>query len=248
MNYYFEKAYQIRTYEVDFRGHIRLTSFLNYMQDLAYLHATHLGFGIESLLKQNMTWVLSRNNVKFFNSPDLSKKIIGRTWPAGTMGRFALREFEFFDESDNIIAAATTSWILLDIKKKRPVEVQKYLGKVKISQKRAIDDSFDKLPQMSSIDNELLLRVRVSDLDVNKHVNNVAFVEWALESISLEDIWHSQPVEIEVVYRREVYYGEEILSRMQKVKDKQTLTFLHQLVSRKHEQEIAFLRSIWKVM
>jgi medium-chain acyl-[acyl-carrier-protein] hydrolase len=246
VKYYFEKTYQIRTYEVDLRGHIRITSFLNYMQDLAYLHATRLGFGIESLLKQNMTWVLSRNHIKFFDSPGLSRKIIGRTWPAGTMGRFALREFEFFDESNNIIATATTSWILLDIVKKKPVEVQKYLNKVKISRKRAIDDSFNKLPQMSFVDNEVMLRVRVSDLDVNKHVNNVVFVEWALESISLEDIWHYQPIQIEVVYRREVYYGEEILSRIQKIKAEKALSFLHQLVSRKHNQEIAFLRSIWK--
>jgi hypothetical protein len=52
-------------------------------------------------------------------------------------------------------------------------------------------------------------------------------------------------MEIEVAYRREVFYNDLVISRAKQLKEARTPTFLHQILSGKSEVEIARMRTRW---
>jgi acyl-ACP thioesterase len=215
------------------------------MQDLASLHASMLGVGIKQLWEQNLTWFLSGTRLQINSLPIFGDIIIGKTWPSAQQNKLALREFQFLNHDGDSVAVATTSWFLINVKNKIPVDPKEFLKKLKVESSRVIQDPFEKLPEFFAAENEAVFEVRLSDLDVNKHVNNVSYIEWALESIPLDNIRNQFPADIIAYYKKEAFYGDCIISRIQKLEDDGQKVFLHQLIREGDERELALLKSSW---
>lgn len=240
----YQADYVVRSYEVDTDGLIRPLTMFNYLQDAAGEHAAELKVSVPTLLKRNLTWVISRYHVHFLSFPPAHGLIRLRTWPSAREGRFALREFELSDGEDRPVMAATSSWMLIDLSTRRPVRIEQHIPKLPAVERRSIADEFPSLPVPETCNCELPFRVRHSDLDLNRHVNNTVYIDWALETLPAEVIGHVRPSGLEVSYRAEANYGDRIISR----------TFypgmnepsLHQLVREKDGTEVARLRVAWR--
>ena len=244
---YFEKTYEIRAYECDYRGRISPLAMFDFMQDLASQHADKLGFSVKALMQQNMTWVLSRIHLKFTGIVYWEDRLTGQTWPSGTQGKYALRDFKLINEKEQIIAVGTSSWMVIDLEKRIPLKFDSVLDASElINLERSLQDDFQPLPVPDSFDYEKEFHVRYSDLDVNKHVNHVAYIDWGLEAVPEAVLLKSYPVEIEVGYRREVFYDDLVISRSKQIEGAEIPTFQHQIVSGKNEVEIARMRTRWK--
>ena len=57
---YWEEAYRLRSYEVDFRNRLRLRVLFQWMQETATNQIERQGVGIDVLRSRNEAWVLSR--------------------------------------------------------------------------------------------------------------------------------------------------------------------------------------------
>jgi len=244
MNIY-KREFQIRSYEVGFNGVAKISTILDYFQELASTHAQILGFSVEQLFKKGLTWVLSRNHIIILRAPKFGEKILGQTWPSGRKGRFALRDFEMYDATENLIVKGTTSWMMIDLKNKTPVSVSDLLGNILLLERRALQDNFGSLPNLTRIDFENSFSVRLSDLDINRHVNNVVYIQWAMDALPQEIIFRLYPVEIEISYRSEAFLGDTISSKAQQFEGQDNI-FIHQLIRAKDNKELAFLRTVWK--
>ena len=77
------------------------------------------------------------------------------------------------------------------------------------------------------------------------HVNNVRYVEWAIESIPLDIVLNYQLKELTVVFEKECRYGTEI-SALYEVKDsKDSLIILHSIEG-SEGRELSALISKWE--
>jgi acyl-ACP thioesterase len=217
------------------------------MQDLASRHADMLGFSVQALMQKKMTWVLSRIHLKFTGMVYWGDKLLGRTWPSGTQGKYALRDFQINNDKQQTIAVGTSSWMVIDLEKRVPLKFEKVLDTSHlINLERALPDEFKPLPVLDSQDFEKEFHVRYSDLDVNKHVNHVAYINWGFEAVPESVLLRSYPEEIEVGYRREVFYDDLVISRVKQVENAEIQIFHHQIISGKNEAEIARMRTRWK--
>jgi medium-chain acyl-[acyl-carrier-protein] hydrolase len=244
MNIYEDKIH-IKPHHLGYNGFVKISTIFNFLQDLAASHAEKLGFSIHDLMKQSMTWILSRSHLIFFRFPRWNDLIIGKTWPSGRNGKFALRDFELVDKSGKRIGAATTSWMLVDLKNKRSIKLESILDSVSIHEKRALEDEFPAIPTIKTFENECSFKVRISDLDVNKHVNNVVYVDWALDAVNKDILFKYQTTEFEIGYRAESFYGDTVLSRSQIKEYGKELVIIHQLVREGDGKELARLRTKW---
>ena len=235
--------FTVRAYEMDASGKASVITICNYLQEIAGNHATELGVAVDQLFKKNMTWVLSRLHVQIDRFPFWREKIRLDTWPSGRYGKFATREFLIFDQKDQLIVRGTSSWMILDLKNLRPITMPDFMLKIPIpDRERAINDKFNKLPLPVKPRFEKQFSVRLSDLDINQHVNNTRYIEWALESIPLE-IWQENQLSgLEIIFRAETKYGERVVVQTEQANH----TFYHQILSDKDNRSLAVLRSIWQ--
>jgi len=239
-----KKQFQIRYLDLDFQGKIKPEFLLNYLMDSAAEHATRLGVGVADLVSLNLIWVLSRWHIAISRYPQAGETISITTWPSTRQGRFSMREFDVLDSAGGSVKA-TTSWLAVDLERKRPVKLDSFLPDFPLCPDRAIEDDFPPLPNLEKADLEQAFPVLKSDLDLNQHVNSTIYVHWALETVPKEVLFRLRPAEIEINYKAEAFYGDQILSQTQLVTGSEAPQFIHQIVRAEDGKELALLKTTW---
>jgi medium-chain acyl-[acyl-carrier-protein] hydrolase len=242
----FRKEYPIHTYETDVRGFVRPTALLNFLQDSAGEHAGALGWSVPDLLKKNMTWVLSRYHLRIYRYPSMGRRLEITTWPSGKSGYYATRDFDVADAEGQVLSA-TSSWMIIGLEKKQPIKIDAVIDVPYAIDRRALDDPFASLPAVEDRQAEVRFRVESAHLDWNRHVNNAVYVQWALEAVPKDILLKSRPAAIEVAYKAEAFYGEEVVSVVQRLADAEgEPVFLHQILKASTGDELTRLRTRWQ--
>jgi len=178
------EEFPVRLHEIDARGHLSIQSICNFLQSAASNHAQALGVSLDHLRSSGHTWVLAQLKLQMDDYPKIDTPVRIHTWPAGTERLYALREFRIHDEDGRTYGRAGSSWLILDVERRRPVRLEPFGRSIhQTSHPDDVSASLEKLPPLEVPDITREFRVRYRDLDVNQHVNNVSYVEWALESL-----------------------------------------------------------------
>lgn len=246
MNSVFTASYRVRSYETDFSCRLKPVSLVHYLQDAASSHAALLGFSVADLLQKRLTWMLSRYQIRVYRYPLDGEEIHIRTWRSAIDGYHALRDFEVIDADGRILAAASSSWLIVNLESRHPVRIKVALEDFPVLANRSFPDAFIAFPKRESYDRELPFLVRMGDLDQNRHVNHTVYLEWAIEAISPDILHTCLPVEIHISYRAEAVYGGKILSRSTAIDSPVGDAFLHQIVSEGEGRELTRLMTVWR--
>jgi len=243
----FEQGYRIHVYETGPDERVNLCSLFDYMQDIAAEHANRLGFGRDDLLKSNHFWVLSRMYCEISNWPFRGDSIIIKTWPAGTDTVFAIRYFEIRFADGRKIASASSSWLIVDRTTKKIQRPDGLLSRYnsEIKPDKPPVRSASKLMEASGNGQQSdKFRVRLSDLDVNLHTNNVNYLRWVKNSYDLDFVMNHFPVSAEINYLAESLFGEEITIRTTR-EDENKSVFRHSVIRKNDNKELCRIRLEW---
>ncbi|WP_421919940.1 acyl-[acyl-carrier-protein] thioesterase [Marinifilum sp.] len=207
----FTKTFRIGSFDTDFNGRAKLTSICNYLQEIAGMHADALNWGIDKLMKQDLSWVLTRLKVKVLKYPKWTDEISVETWPTGIEGLFGNRDFKIFDRSGNTIILASSSWLIINIKTKRPARPHSIIENAKFeNSEKVFETPLQKL--ITKVDGKPKIKVGVqySDIDINQHVNNVKYIKWIIDSCPLERLKSESINELEINFLHEAKYNDQL--------------------------------------
>jgi acyl-ACP thioesterase len=244
----FEKKYRVHVYETGPDGKLTLYSLFNYMQDIASEHAIKLGFGRDDLMRDNRFWVLSRMYSEITQWPLWEDTIILKTWPNGTDKLFALRNYEVTYSDGRHIASGSSSWLILDRTTKRVQRPDSILARYNPDLHPAQSpiryaaklDHADDDGKVSS-----RFRIKISDLDVNFHTNNVRYLKWVYDTYNLEFVMNNAPQSAEINYLAESIFDEEIIIRASTGNDN-GLVYNHSVFRVNDNKELCRIRIGWK--
>lgn len=245
-----KEVYTVRSYEIDANARLSVPVLCNFMQDAAGKHAHSLGVSVRQLRENNNTWVLSRLALQMKAYPCHHDQFEVMTWPSGSERLFALREFLFSLGPNQIIGSASTAWLVIGIKNRRPLRIKPFLEKLnpisRPSGKTSDLPLFETMPEINHYHREIRFRVRYDDLDINQHVNNVSYVEWVIESIPAQKRIDAVLTGLEVHYQAEAFYGDIVISRCSSL-DNRNGIFLHSVIKETNGQELLRARTTWTI-
>jgi acyl-ACP thioesterase len=218
------------------------------MQDIASEHAIRLGFGRDDLMRDNRFWVLSRIYAVIDKWPMWEETIVLRTWPNGTDKLFALRNYEVTYPDGRHIASGTSSWLILDQTTKKVQRPDSILSQYNFSlhtEKSSLRyatkiDPSDENGKLSS-----QFRIKISDLDVNLHTNNVRYLNWVSDSYDLDFIMKNDPQSAEINYLAESRFDEEVLIRSS-VDKENSVFYNHSIFRTNDNKELCRIRIGWQ--
>jgi medium-chain acyl-[acyl-carrier-protein] hydrolase len=244
----FEKKYRIHVYETGPDGKLNLYSLFNYMQDIASDHAIKLGFGRDDLMRDNRFWVLSRMYSEISMWPLWEETIILKTWPNGTNKLFALRNYEVYYPDGRHIASGSSSWLILEKttkKVQRPDSIlsQYYPDLHNEESPIRYASKLDPASEDGKVTSHF--RVKISDLDVNLHTNNVRYLKWVFDTYSLEFVLNNLPHTAEINYLAESIFDEEVFIRTSAGKDNDHI-YNHSVFRADDNKELCRIRLEWK--
>ena len=169
---------------------------------------------------KNQAWILSRVIVDFHKTSEFGEELIVETWPKCVDRLFAIRDFNIYDSKNEKIIKATTAWILIDINSKRPLRITDFSHYVQKNEiEPAINEIPDKIPEAENKNFIYEKKANYSDIDVNRHVNNVRFIEYALDSLEENFFQEKNITKIQVNFLSEMKFGEMIQINNSKISD-----------------------------
>ncbi len=239
----YSKDYEIKFYEVDYKNQLKESVLLNFLQDIAADHAEKLGFGYSFISDKNLGWFLLKYHLKVYNWPKNINKITIKTWPRGVYKLSCIRDFEVYSPTGEKIAAVSSSWVLIDIETKKIVQPYKILNPFETCEDKSIETSFPKIPVVERVEIEKKFAVRYDDIDINQHVNNANYLIWALESLGFDYRADNIIKEIEIQYKKELKYGQSVVSLVQINKDEKVT--IHNLRSSQTDEDLCSIRITW---
>ena len=241
-----EQDFPVRGYESGVDNHVTLPTVCNYLQEIAGNHAERLGFGIRELQQRDgLSWMLSRLHVAAKKYIPWGDVLHLKSWPSGIRGRLvANRDFVGCDQAGEEVLQAVSEWLIVDLNALRivkPTEEFKALSENAPRVELAACEGGGKFAKLGKIDAESRILVRRSDHDFNDHVNNVHYVEWALEALP-EPFCGRQPRELDVVFRQAAHAGDALASRTERV---DAATLRHAIVRLSDETLLATAETKW---
>lgn len=240
------ESFHIRAYEIDPSGHLSIQALCDYLQEAAGNHAGNLGVSVEQLLaERNLTWVLARLHVVLRQRPAWRETIRLETWPSGENGLFAMRAFQLTDEAGDRVGEAMSAWLLMDPVRRRPVRVPPFIKAIRLPDRPPpLPEAFERFTPPEHHESTHPFRVRYSDLDLNQHVNNVRYIEWANECVAPALAPTHDLVELEIQFRAEATYGDTVLAHLleQPGDDRR---FVHHLQRESDGKDLALAHTRW---
>jgi len=240
------RNYFVHYYDTDLRKKLLITSLMKYFEDIAVLHSESVGLGLDYYEKNNVAWMLYKYDISILKYPQFMESISVLTEPINLARFYAYRLFEVSEiNSNEIFAKANSLWFFIDTKLKKPAKITNYISegyRVPLDTKRELSIEDPGTVSEYSIEKEFL--IRMGDIDTNNHVNNIKYVEWALEVVPFE-IYNEYNVErLKIFYKKEGSYGRRIKTAAEICEKDDKKIIYHKIVD--DEQELCILESIWR--
>lgn len=240
------EQFTLRSYETDPRGRMSMAALCNFFQEIGFNHADRLFSSLPAAEVEQYAYVLTRLHVIMENPVSWKDTISITSWLLPMTGRFAIRNFRVYDSSGNTIGRGINSALFFDLKQRKPVPIPENAKAIPAKNCRAIEDDFPPLPRPERNDCEMEFTVRYNDIDTYRHVNNVRYIEWAVETlpVTIKDSCFLE--EMEINFRAETEYGDVLRSTADIDHGDTTTVCRHCITKTDSGKEAAVLKTRWK--
>lgn len=206
----FSQDWEINFIQCTPNGLLKHTELCNLLQLTAGTHAEKGGLSFSDMQEHDQAWVLSRMRVEVNRLPKWRDIVTVKTWIYDLQGSRSIRALEMY-VGDEKVAGSVTYWAVFNTKTRRAEALAlPHEHFIKYPEKEATTESFKKVNlqrETALVENRT---VRLSDLDIVNHANNVKYLEWCLDSVNPKLILRQQLQSFDMNFMRELQLGNEV--------------------------------------
>lgn len=209
----FTYKYKVKYSDVGRNNKLTLKALVSLLQEGASSHSEEAGFGVNDISRTHRTWILLNWKVKMISHPHINEILTINTWPRTMDKIYSYRDFEVFDNQNNLVAIASSKWIFMDTETKK---IKKITSEVSEAYGGPIDKNVFEIPldEKIKVPNNLKLNftytIQRRDIDTNEHVNNLHFIDFAFETLDEETYNKNEFNNLEIIYKKEIKYKDNI--------------------------------------
>lgn len=208
-----EKSYydfRVEPQEVDFTLRATFPAMGSAILNTAGADAHGKGFGVDTLNRDNYTWVLSRMAVEFDRLPRQYTDYRIATWISDYGRVLSTRNFTLTDARGEF-GRAVTQWCMLDLTTRAAVD----LTAVAVSHSDAVVDApspTERPRKIRSVEPTVRAEHRVvySDIDFNRHVNTMRYIEMMFDQLPIELLAGEHRMRLDIHFLHESRYGQTL--------------------------------------
>lgn len=243
----FEKQYKINIYDVDTNHNCKFSTLVDYLWDVVISQSDYLGETNEGFVHNQCIWVLLKYDITIHKYPKYKDVITVDTKVLGSKKFYGYRQNTIKDSDGNIIAEVISTAILIDYEKRRPMKISP--DQIKIYE---LDGELDEVPPLDDIpkiEKEDYIKdypIRFSDIDSNGHVNNVRYMEMAMDTLPRYILNEYQLFNIKVLFKKETTDGDTLHISSQIISDENDeIITVHNILGNS-KKLLTKLQFIWK--
>lgn len=205
-----EKDYVIEESMTDAAGLVTCSTLARFMQDMTTVHMNQAGISVESLMAENLLWVIVCTQINISRLPKAGETVEQYSWAGAEKFGMHSRRFAFFTEDGEELLNAASLFLLVNKETRALSEPTKETLALPIVE----IEGEPKLPKMTQKYPALMFGkthvVEESEIDYNDHVNNAVYLDWA-DSVFDEDFITKREMKgFWVQYDKEVLLGQNV--------------------------------------
>lgn len=185
-NTYCESFY-IPSYLIDYKLKLSPQALFNVMQEAAVNHVAKIGVGWDNLHPNGEFWALSKMDIEFIRRPQWKDTVTINTW--GKKHDFLVQPRDFLIESTSgeTLIKATSNWVILN-QDGKPQLLENYDNKLhnQLDFEVVPHPATRIKPLNGAVLSDIYHPVVYTDLDMNQHANNSAYVVWIMNHFGFE--------------------------------------------------------------
>ncbi|MDS0527906.1 thioesterase [Clostridium sp. SHJSY1] len=244
----YTKKYEVNYHDANYKLKCKLSSIVNFLCDAGTNQSEVLGDTIEEMMAKNYAWVFYKYDIKIYKYPSYRDVISITTEPIGFNKFYAYRKYYIQSEEGELLGEGVALFFLINLKRRRPMRIPQE----QYNLYGADGDGMDREVEMEDIikvdkeDYNKKFDIRYSDIDSNGHVNNVNYLEWAIESVPIEVIKEYQIKRLKIVFEKETIYGETINVSATIIKEASGRLITVHIIKNKEGKEVTKLEATWE--
>lgn len=191
-------------------GKLSYAGMLRILQETAACASAACGYGFKDIERNGVCWILMGWRMELIERLDWNDRITVRTWPRSVEGFLSERDFEILF-MDRVVGRGSSRWFLMNANTWRLARVTDAVRSAYTINERRMFES--DIPSNGTPDPTAKVTyvhtVERRDLDTYRHVNNLRYLDFALEALPSE-IYGALPPTVDIVYRKQILPGTEI--------------------------------------
>ena len=205
----YSQSFIVDNNSTDRFGRMKPSAILSYIQEVAGKHFDILDRSLDSVGRKGLFWAVIRHRVQIHRLPAAGETITLETWPMPTTRVAYPRSTVAYDADGNILFRSLCLWVLMNLDTRAMI----LPGKSGISVPGTVRGL--ELANPNSLMPKMLMNtqprtVRYSHLDVNGHMNNTHYLDWA-EDLLPSQFHEAYPAhEFTICYHAEATEGQTL--------------------------------------
>lgn len=214
----YQEDYTVRAYDIDAHKRMTAPALLRILNEAAMQHVLKLKLSVLDLEPHQIGWVLLRLEINITRLPVLGERIQIRTTPSGFERAFTYRDYYVLDETGEVIARGSTTWILMNMETRRPTRIPAWIIERMPEMplpENCLTPPPSTLVEMDSVDFQQNHRVGWYDLDFNWHLSNTHYLGLLLDSVPSDFLRDHFPSRLLIHYKLEAQLEDKLVSETQ---------------------------------
>jgi len=247
LNDIFKKEYKINIFNVDSEHKCKFSSLVDFLWDVVISQSDYLGETKEGFVHNQCIWVLLKYDITIYEYPKFRDTITVDTRVLGTKKFYGYRQNTIKNSEGKVIGEVFSTAILIDFEKRRPMRISPAQSEI-----YELDGELDEVPPLDDIpkiQKEDYIKdypVRYSDIDSNGHVNNVKYMEMAIDTLPRSILNEYELYNIKVLFKKETTDGDTLHISSEVIdNDNDNIITIHNITS-DNGTLLTNLQFIWK--
>ena len=202
---------RVEPQDVDFTLRATIPALGAAVLNIAGVDAHGKGFGVDALNADDRSWVLSRIAFEFDSRPGQYADYTVATWISDYGRVLSTRNFTLADVEGREFGRTVSQWAMIDLKTRAAVDLSG-VGREHDDAVVDIAPPTDRPRKIREVHLEKIVQhpVVYSDIDFNRHVNTMRYIEMMLDMLPIEWLSREEPVRLDVHFLRECRYGQTL--------------------------------------
>ncbi|MCL1889410.1 MAG: thioesterase [Desulfovibrionaceae bacterium] len=213
MDWEYSEVFRLEEAAVAGDGRAFVAAAWAFMEETAVTHAGIMGLGLDKLRSNGLAWVLVRLRLEATSLPRKPVNLRVTTWPVSVDRLQFRRDFLARNEDGREYIRGMTHWVVMDLSTRKVIKVPEFIAGCAppAGTPRAFEE--DRVRPAGAANSPILgeLLVTPEDIDLNRHVNNVRYINWMLGS--MPGPASLRLAALRVLFRSEAFCGDQVLVR-----------------------------------
>lgn len=218
----FEHKFTMGLKDIGENKSIKNSTILEMLEDTGAYHSDLAGYGVNQIEQTKKAWIIVGWKLHVIKRPKYGQTINVKTWGRDSSRVYTYRDFEVYNENNELCIIATSKWTLVNTENNKLERITKEITDSYDLEDKSVFENreLDKIIVPEKFTNIIEYKVTRRDIDINNHMHNLYYLELANEALP-NDVYQKGPYDNVIIqYKKEIRQGDVVKCKYALYKEK----------------------------